>query len=75
MKNRIPNLNDFVCEGTKVYPREQYSNEAYEFVKDVLKLGSRDNLFDKFMKKKQIPSDDLADFMAQVISEIQYLYL
>jgi len=48
-----------------------YSSQAYEFNQEVLKLGTRDNLFDKFMKKNKLPADDLSDFMQAVIDDIK----
>jgi len=48
-----------------------YSNEAYEFARDILKMGSRDNLFDKFMKKRGIVADELSTFVGAVIKELE----
>jgi len=45
------------------------------FCKDVLKLGSKENLFDKFMKENGIKSENLSDFIKEVISYIQKTYI
>ena len=43
---------------------------AYEFIRDVLKMGSRDNLFDKFLNKKKVDSNLLKPLINKVVKRI-----
>lgn len=48
---------------------------ADKFISEVLKLGTRGNLFDVFMKKEGIPSNDLSDFVELVVNQIKTKWL
>lgn len=57
--------------------QESYTMDdlAYEFITDVLKLGTADNLFDKFLKKKKVNSDHLTDLVKAVVKRIENKWL
>ena len=44
--------------------------DADKFIADVLKLGSRDNIFDKFMKKEGIKPIELTTLIRAVANRI-----
>ena len=44
---------------------------SYEFITDILKLGTMDNLFIKFLEKKKINQNYLTDLMKAVIKRIE----
>lgn len=48
---------------------------AYEFITTVLKLGTRDNLFDKFLEKKKESRHRLYDLMEAVNTRIKTHWL
>lgn len=48
-------------EDTKV------SNLANGFIQDVLKMGSRENLFDAYLKKNKVKDDLLNELIIEVI--------
>lgn len=50
--------------------REPTDRDAKLFISSVLKLGSRDNIFDKFMKKNKIKSDELVTLVNLVAKEL-----
>jgi len=45
--------------------------EADQFISDVLKMGSRDNLFDKFIKKEKINPDELSMLVSLVADRLK----
>ena len=47
--------------------RKVEPSDANDFINDVLKLGSKQNLFDTFMKKNGISPDELSALVNQVI--------
>jgi len=49
---------------------DAFADEAADFCRTVLKMGSRDNLFDKYMKKHKMEEFELASFMAAVANTI-----
>jgi hypothetical protein len=53
--------------------READEKDAKLFISSVLKLGSRDNIFDKFMKKNKIRSDELITLVNLVGKELSKL--
>jgi hypothetical protein len=53
--------------------REVDEKDAKLFISSVLKLGSRDNIFDKFMKKNKIRSDELITLVNLVGKELSKL--
>jgi hypothetical protein len=68
MKN-IQSFNDF----NKVNEKELRKVDQFDagnFISDVLKLGSRQNLFDAYMKKNDINPDELSTLINQVIDTL-----
>jgi hypothetical protein len=53
--------------------KEPTEKDAKLFISSVLKLGSRDNIFDKFMKKNKIRSDELITLVNLVGKELSKL--
>lgn len=53
--------------------QESYTMDdlSYEFITDILKLGTMDNLFIKFLEKKKINQDHLTDLIKAVIKRIE----
>lgn len=58
---------EFLNEGQ----RPPTDDDADQFISDVLKLGSRTNLFDSFMKKKNLNPNDLSTFVQMVADQIK----
>jgi len=46
-------------------------NHAKKFTTDVLKLGSKDNIFDIYIKKNKMNAADLSEFVAAVAKELK----
>jgi hypothetical protein len=44
--------------------------DADKFISEVLKMGSRDNMFDKFMKKEKINSNELTPLVNLVAQRL-----
>jgi len=68
--------------GKKVVLKEKTENtiltldlSAKLFCKEVLKLGSKENIFDEYMKKHNIPAEELSTFMQKVVENIQKNYI
>jgi len=55
--------------------RQPSESDVSDFVTRVLRLGSRDNIFDKYMSKKGIDPYELSTFMRMVIDDIKTHYL
>lgn len=57
--------------------QERYNLDdlAYEFITDVLKLGTRDNLIDKFLSKKKIDKRYAIDLLGAVVKRLQAKWL
>ncbi len=76
MKNNVSSFNEFVNESSNELPineKEMRSLDQFDagnFISDVLKLGSRQNLFDSYMKKNGIKPDELSTFVNQVIDKL-----
>ena len=51
--------------------RQPNENDADDFIASVLKLGSRSNIFDPFMKKKGIDPIELTVFVKMVADRIK----
>ena len=45
--------------------------DADGFIRDVLKLGSRENLFDKYMKRNKISADELSTLVGLVADRLR----
>jgi len=61
-------FNDFLNENA-------INENAKEFIRDVLKMGSKDNLFDVYMQQVNMNPDDLSDFVKEVIIELKKQFL
>lgn len=59
-------------ENAKVDPTVEH---AKSFIVDTLKLNSKQNLFDSFMKKNNIKESELSTFVELVVKEITKSYL
>ena len=73
MKQIIENFEDFVNESNEINEKELRSldtMDASNFIEDVLKLGSKQNLFDSYIKKNGIKPDELSDLVNRVIDEL-----
>lgn len=55
--------------------KQPSESDASEFVTRILQLGSRNNIFDKYMSKKGIDPMELSTFMRMVIDNIKKYYL
>lgn len=57
--------------------QEKHTMESlsYEFIRDILKLGSSENIFDKFLNKKEIDLSQSTDFINAVIERIKKRWL
>lgn len=76
MKKRIRTIDEWeAAQNVSLNESVEYQDPAYDFCKTVLKLGSKDNLFDAYMKKHKLNPEDLSVFMAAVITEINQRYL
>ncbi len=49
--------------------------DADKFISDVLKLGSKNNLFDTFMKREGINSDQLFSLVSLVVEQLKTKWL
>jgi hypothetical protein len=65
--SKTPSFQDFLNESTKM-PTVQ---DADAFISDVLKLGSRVNLFDQFMKKEGINPNELTTLVTMVADRMK----
>jgi hypothetical protein len=65
---KLPKFEDFINEAKE--SRDLETSDAKDFVTDVLKLGSKQNLFDAYIKKNGIKPDQLSDLVNQVIDEL-----
>jgi hypothetical protein len=59
--------DEFLTEGQ----RPPNTTDADQFISEVLKLGSRSNLFDSFMKKKSLDPNELSTFVQMVADQIK----
>ncbi|MCK9575736.1 MAG: hypothetical protein WC979_02530 [Candidatus Pacearchaeota archaeon] len=78
MERRIPTIEEFSAkpeETNEAVGTVDLHFKAKMFCQEVLKLGTKNNLFDTYMKSHQINPDDLSDFMVAVIENIQTNYL
>lgn len=64
----IPNFKEFnqINESRNPNPAD-----ADDFITEVLKLGSKNNLFDSFMKKKGLNPNELSTFVEMVNTELK----
>ena len=68
IKEEIKNL----LKEEKQDPTQQH---VQEFISQVLKLGSKQNIFDSFMTSNNIKEDELSTFIEMVVDEIKKTYL
>ena len=64
------NLIERVKEGRVITQKNDWNDSASDFCRTVLKMGSRENLFDRYMSIHKIPEFELADFMTVVANKI-----
>lgn len=64
-----------LAESTLHETAEDYAMQAKSFCKSVLKLGSRQNAFDSYMKANQLNQNDLDEFMVAVTKELKNNWL
>jgi len=74
----ILKYEEFIKDNTEM--NEDYSKRASpalaaEFITQVLKLGTKDNLFDAFMKKKGMNADEMSALVKMVSTEIEKKWL
>jgi hypothetical protein len=65
--NNLKTYNQFLNEGQ----RPPSTADADQFIGEVLKLGSRSNLFDAFMKKRSLDPNELSTFVQMVADQIK----
>lgn len=46
-------------------------DDAKEFITQILKVGTKQNLFDSFLKRKKINSSELSTFVKMVADELK----
>lgn len=63
----LKNFDCFINESKNTFTR----NDVDDFIKDVLKMGSKENLFDKFLIKEKIDQNELSDFIESVVDRIK----
>lgn len=66
MKN-LPTYGEFLNEGSK----KPTAADVDDFISTVLKLGSKSNLFDTYMKRKGLDQDELSVFVWWVADRIK----
>jgi len=74
----IPTFTEFANKSNKLEEGRENNVSAAtatEFVTSVLKLGSKDNLFDAFIKRKGLNSNDVSELVKLVATEIQTKWL
>jgi ribosomal protein L17 len=54
---------------------EDYAMHAKDFCKTVLKLGSSQNVFDRYMRAKKLNENDLDEFMVAVAKDLKNNWL
>jgi hypothetical protein len=60
--------DDFINEAKE--SRDLKNSDAKDFITTVLKLGSKQNIFDTYINKNGIKPDQLSDLIKQVIDEL-----
>ena len=71
-------LNKLIKETLQRILKEDNFNierHASSFISDVLKMGSKDNLFDKYMKQHKIKPELLYDLVEAVTAELMKKWL
>jgi len=79
----IPKYEEFINKSLNESEKainEDYSKRASpalaaEFITQVLKLGTKDNLFDAFMKKKGMNASEMSALVKMVATEIEEKWL
>ena len=66
-------LKQIIREEAREIVNENIPSErdADGFIRDVLKLGSKDNLFDKYMKSKKLNSNELSTLVELVADKLK----
>ena len=70
---KLNELRQLIREEAKGVINENIPSErdADMFISQVLKLGSKDNLFDKYMKSKKINPDELSTLVGLVADRLK----
>lgn len=69
---KIQKFENFIAED---YSKRASPALAAEFITQVLKLGTKDNLFDAFMKKKGMNANEMSALVKMVATEIETKWL
>jgi len=74
---KLQELRQLIREEAKGVINEKIPSErdADMFISQVLKLGSKDNLFDKYMKSKKINPDELSTLVGLVADRLKSKWL
>jgi len=64
---KLPTFNNFINEERN----PSITLIAEIFIKDVLKLGTKDNLFDAYLRKKGIDKNELSDLVGAVSDQLK----
>lgn len=70
IENEISNYDSYRynLKENKLKPSKE---NVQEFIYDILKLGSKKNLFDTFLKRKKLNPDELSTFVKMVADELK----
>jgi hypothetical protein len=70
---KLDELRHLIREQVKEVINESIPSDrdADGFIRDVLKLGSRENLFDKYMKRNKISADELSTLVGLVADRLK----
>lgn len=66
MKKRILSVSEMENKNTEY----DFEHHAHVFIKEVLKLGSKQNILDAYLRKNKIPEHYLYEFINAVIDEL-----
>ena len=74
---KVSQLRQMIREEVRGVINENIPSErdADMFIGQVLKLGSKDNLFDKYMKSKKINPDELSTLVGLVADRLKSKWL
>ena len=74
---KLQELRQMIREEVRGVINENIPSErdADMFISQVLKLGSKDNLFDKYMKSKKINPDELSTLVGLVADRLKSKWL
>ena len=61
-------IKGVLSEAEKAKPTDQHVSD---FISDVLKLGSKQNIFDTFIRKNNIDPNELSTFISMVANKLK----